>query len=372
MRSETIDQRTIDRALEGDKEAFGMLVRANGSRSLIVAERILRSPEDAISAARKFFVFTYTNLKKLRDLGIPELWLMQNLVRVCGDVLKEATKKGVAPPPCEFPKDLAEAGLLDTIGALRVAGGTSGALTAAKAAADTTSYADASAKADSRARAAQLVAKRREAVRRAIDCLPFLERTAVIFRDWDGTSYLEVAEILRVKQDDMRKLLTRGRKGVAEMLTPPGGFGQEALGGSESRTSLTAAAETPSSPGLPADSGAEGTAQLRQADSRGVAVSADAGVQTAPLDRKAARELSRRRAECKKLHDKIWLVAGGELGPSEIVSIMAHVRQCPECANLLRTASAVVEAIRDAATLEDKPLIAPEMLWREVEPLLVK
>ena len=287
MRSVSIDQNTIDRAMEGDNEAFGMLVRANGSRSLIVAERILRSPEEAVSAARKLFVFTYTNLKKLKDLGVLEMWLMQNLVRVCGEVLKEATKKGVALSQCEFPKDLATAGLLESVGAIDTAAGAPGALAAGAA--------------TSRAATAPVAAARREAVRKAIDCLPFLERTAVIFRDWDGMSYLEVADILRVKHDDVRKLLVRGRRGVAEMLKPT-------------------VSET----------------------------------------------------NCGRVRDKIWLLAGGEVGPTETVDILTHLRQCSACAESLRTASTVVEAIRDAAAPEDKPLIAPEMLWKEVEPLLVR
>ena len=297
MRSVPIDQGLIDRAIDGDKEAFAILVRATGSRSLIVAERILRSPDDAVSAARKLFVLAYRNLKKLKDLGVLELWLMQNLVRLCGESLKDAAKKGVAlPVECDSPRNLAEAGLLDTVGAADDAAGLPGTVGAV----DSTSSA-------SRAEA------RRGAVKKAVDCLPFLERTAVIFRDWDGISYLEVAEILRVKQDDLRKLLVRGRKHVADMLTPSG-----------------------------------------QADRE--------------VDKKAAQ----RRRECEKTHDRIWLFVGGEIGPVEQAGIITHLGQCPACKDVLRRASTVLEAIRDAAPLEDKPLIAPEMLWKEVEPLLAK
>jgi len=317
MRTVTIDQQIIDRAMEGDKEAFATLVRATGSRSLIVAERILRSPDDAVSAARKFFVLTYTNLKKLKNLGVLELWLMQNLVRVCGESIKEATKKGIALPQCEFPRNLATVGLLDSVGVVDAP----------------------------MAQAASLAARRRKTVQKAIDCLPFLERTAVIFRDWDGMSYLEVAEILRVKQDEMRKLLVRGRKAVAEMLTPQVCCEQKACGG----------AGAGASPGA-----ARAAVQNAPVDKK------------APADRKAARELARLKAECGKVHDKIWLLIGGEVGPMELVHVRTHLARCPECADTLRRASIVLEAIRDAAPLEDKPLIAPEMLWKEVEPLLVR
>ncbi len=334
MRSVPIDQGTIDRAIDGDKEAYATLVQARGSRSLIFAERILRSPEDAVTAARKLFVLAYINLKKLKDLGTVELWLMQNLVRLCGESLKEATKKGVAPPQCDFPKDLAVAGLLDSVGAVD----------AALIAGTAVPRADNAA----RAAAASLVATRRETVRKATDCLPFLERTAVIFRDWDGMSYLEVAEILRVKQDEMRKILVRGRKGVAEMLMPR--VGNEPRMGSEPRATR--------------DRMTPGNADARTAT--------QASVQGVAVDKKTARELARRHAECGKVHDKIWLLTGGEVGPMELEEVRTHLAQCPECTELLKTASIVLEAIRDAAPLEDNPLIAPEMLWKEVEPLLVK
>ncbi len=275
MQSTSIDQGTIDRAIDGDKEAYAALVRARGSRSLIVAERILRSPEDAVTAARKLFVLAHTNLKKLKELGAVEMWLMQNLVRLCGESLKEAPKKGNALlVECDLHKGLAEAGLLDTVGALDAVGGVPSAMASA-------------------------AVTRREVVGKAVDCLPFLERTAVIFRDWDGMSYLEVADILRVSHEDVRKLLVRGRKGVSEMLTPRAG-----------------------------------------------------------------------EVQCGKIRDKIWLLVGGEVGPTENAAILAHIGACPSCSGAVRSASIVLEAIRDAAPLEDKPLIAPEMLWKEVEPLL--
>jgi RNA polymerase sigma-70 factor (ECF subfamily) len=313
MGSVNVDQGIIDRAMHGDKEAFGILVRASGSRSLIVAERILRSPDEAISAARKLFVITYTNLKKLKDLGLLELWLMQTLVRVCGDTLKDATKRGVAlPAQCDFPMDLAVAGLLETVSAVDAANKTT------------------------------LAEARRETVRKAVDYLPFLERTAVIFRDWDGMSYLEVAQILRVKNDDVRKLLVRGRKGVAEMLAPQ--------------------AQTPADP-----------QPQFQADPRHHQSTPQiAGTGPRAVDKKTAREMARRLAECEKMRDKFWLFVGGEVDQSELMDVRAHLWECPECGDSLRRASIVLEAIRDAAPLEDKPLIAPEMLWQEIEPLLVR
>jgi RNA polymerase sigma-70 factor (ECF subfamily) len=327
MRRLSIDQRTIDRAIDGDKEAYATLVQARSPRFLIVAERILRSPEDAVSAAQKLFVLAYANLKKLKELGTVEMWLMQNLVRLCGESLKDATKKGRALlVECDFPKDLAEAGLLDTIGVVEAADRVSGAATSA--AAPQAAFLGAA--------SGSVAARRREAVRKAVDCLPFLERTAVIFRDWDGMSYLEVAEILRVKQDDMRKLLVRGRKGVAEMLAPRGGQSRETPAGSENRAAPDSVART-----------------------------------TIP-DKKTAREIARRLAECEKLQDKIWLLVGGEVGPTEQAVILTHVGACSACNDAVRRASIVLEAIRDAAPLEDKPLIAPEMLWKEVEPLLAR
>ncbi len=314
VRGVLIDQGIIERAMKGDKEAFSMLVRTTGSRALIVAERILRSPDDAVFAVSKLFVMAYSNLKKLKSLGLLEVWLMQNLVRVCSDSTKDLAKRGLAPEmECSYSESLAAAALLE------VSGVAERALPASEAQADLHARKEA----------------RRNAVRAAIDCLPFMERTATIFRDWDGISYLEVAEILRVKQDEMRDLLIRGRNGIATMLMAP-------------RESLAEPAKAAT------EKTSEGSDEKK------------------PKRRKAPRWLEKRRAECQKAQSRLWLFVGGEMGIKEQEELAIHMNQCGDCREYLRRASVTLEAIRDAAPLVDKPLVAPEMLWKEVEPLLAR
>jgi RNA polymerase sigma-70 factor (ECF subfamily) len=326
MRGVLIDQGVVERASKGDKEAFSLLVCSTGTRALIVAERILRSPEDAISAVSKVFVIAYSNLKKLKNLGLVELWLMQNLVRVCGDSIKDATKNGgVTDLECKFPESLAASASL--------------------ASADVPAVSEAAGpdwEADLRTRKEA----RREAVRNAVDRLPFLERTAIIFRDWDGISYLEVAEILRSKPDEVRKLLVRGRSGAAAMLMSQQSAAEPGTAGSSEpagdRCNVSARAGNPTS------------------ERRGMA------------GRWGLKLARKRQTECGKSMERLWLFVGGEMGQAEETELLHHVTQCAACWNYLKGTSIMLETIRDAAPLVEKPLIAPEMLWKEVEPLLLE
>jgi len=326
MRGVLIDRGVVERASKGDKEAFSLLVRSMGTRALIVAERILRSPEDAISAVSKLFVMAYSNLKKLKNLGLIELWLMQNLVRVCGDSIKDATKKGRAPElEYKFPESLAAAASLASVDAP----------TASECAGP-----------DRRDSLRNRKEARREAARNAVDRLPFLERTALIFRDWDGISYLEVAEIIRSKPEDVRKLLVRGRSSVAAMLmsqestAEPGTAKPSERAGGQSN--LLAKDGNPTS------------------ERRGVA------------GRWGLKRAGKRQTECGKSMERLWLFVGGEMGQAEETELLQHVTQCAACWNYLKGSSIMLETIRDAAPLVEKPLIAPEILWKEIEPLLLQ
>jgi len=268
--SSVIDERIIDRAIRGDKEAFSVIVRGSGDRTLVVAERILRSPEEAVFAVQRLFVTAFSSLNKLRGKGFLETWLLQMLVSVCGERLKAKDKKllgkGVVVPYAPYAGPAAIP-LADSI----------------ERAADRLSKLNA----------------RSKVVRRTVDELPFKERAAVMFRDWDGLSAIEVAEILRTSREDVRKLLINSRKTLMDKL------GNGKVGG-----------------------------------------------------------------KCGKKCDRLWLFVGGELGQTEQQDLISHLERCPACRDYLARASVVVEALREAAPVEQEPPIASDKLWKDLEPLL--
>ena len=73
----------VDRARQGDREAFGALTQVAGDRCMAIAFRILRDvslAEDAVQAA---FVAAWRELPDLRDPARFEPWLHRTLVRCC-------------------------------------------------------------------------------------------------------------------------------------------------------------------------------------------------------------------------------------------------------------------------------------------------
>jgi RNA polymerase sigma factor (sigma-70 family) len=73
----------VDRARQGDEEAFGALVRAVGGRCIFIAHRILRDADLAEDAVQVALVQVWRELPALRDLERFEAWLHRILVNAC-------------------------------------------------------------------------------------------------------------------------------------------------------------------------------------------------------------------------------------------------------------------------------------------------
>ena len=73
----------VDRARQGDEEAFGALVREVGDRCIFIAHRILRDADLAEDAVQMALVQVWRELPALRDLDRFEAWLHRILVNAC-------------------------------------------------------------------------------------------------------------------------------------------------------------------------------------------------------------------------------------------------------------------------------------------------
>ena len=73
----------VDRARQGDEEAFGALVREVGDRCIFIAHRILRDTDLAEDAVQTALVQVWRELPALRDLDRFEAWLHRILVNAC-------------------------------------------------------------------------------------------------------------------------------------------------------------------------------------------------------------------------------------------------------------------------------------------------
>lgn len=73
----------VERARQGDEEAFGALVRAVGDRCMAIAFRILRDVDLAEDAVQTAIVTAWRELPALRDPDRFEPWLHRMLVNAC-------------------------------------------------------------------------------------------------------------------------------------------------------------------------------------------------------------------------------------------------------------------------------------------------
>lgn len=73
----------VDRACQGDEEAFAALTGAVGDRCMAIAFRILRDVDLAEDAVQTSFVTAWRELRSLRDRDKFEAWLHRLVVNAC-------------------------------------------------------------------------------------------------------------------------------------------------------------------------------------------------------------------------------------------------------------------------------------------------
>ena len=73
----------VERAREGDHDAFTELVAVDSDRCYAIAYRILRDVERAQDAVQQAFMLVWRELPRLRDPARYEVWLHRLLVNAC-------------------------------------------------------------------------------------------------------------------------------------------------------------------------------------------------------------------------------------------------------------------------------------------------
>src|SRR4026208_788658 len=82
-RSVRVHRELVDRAKQGDEEAFDDLARQVGDRCMGIAHRILRDPHLAEDAVQAALVVAWRGLRTLRDPDRFEPWLHRILTNEC-------------------------------------------------------------------------------------------------------------------------------------------------------------------------------------------------------------------------------------------------------------------------------------------------
>jgi len=78
-----VQEALVDRAKQGDEEAFEALARLVGDRCMAIAIRILRDADLAEDAFQAAFITAWRELRTLRDSRLFEPWLHRILTHAC-------------------------------------------------------------------------------------------------------------------------------------------------------------------------------------------------------------------------------------------------------------------------------------------------
>jgi RNA polymerase sigma-70 factor (ECF subfamily) len=85
----------VERAIEGDHDAFSVLVRASLARLHAVASLILRDGDRAQDAVQDALVLAWRDMRALRDPEAWEPWLHRLTVRACYGLARRERRRTV-------------------------------------------------------------------------------------------------------------------------------------------------------------------------------------------------------------------------------------------------------------------------------------
>lgn len=176
---EASDFELLQRARDGDHNAFSTLMRRHEQQIFSLAFRMLGNRTDALDATQDTFINVFRRSEAFRGDSAFSTWLYRIGVNACKDLLR---KKARAPIPQEFEAEEAPAGSADDVGD-RVASNTD--------------------------------------LARALSQLPDEYREAVVMFDLGGVPYDEIARVTGTALGTVKSRISRGRRRLAEILEQP-------------------------------------------------------------------------------------------------------------------------------------------------------
>jgi len=190
------DHELVARAVEGDGEAFGLIVRRHQDRLYNVVYRLLGSAEDAQDALQEVFLKAFENLKGFRGTSSLYTWLFRIAVNTA---LSHRRKRRREP-------------LATGLGPGNAGTGPSG---------DDAPGLDPADRSASTNPAEPMMAAETEAlIQGAIGALDDDHRAVVVLRDIQHCDYHEIAEILGVPTGTVKSRLHRARLVLRDRLRP--------------------------------------------------------------------------------------------------------------------------------------------------------
>lgn len=185
------NEETVRRAQNGDRAAFGALVREFGPRAVNLAHQLVGNRELAGEVAQEALVKAWTNLKQLKAEAAFYPWLARIVVNQARNQFRTRSRRPASAS--DIGSDLS----LDD-GGLKVSGRVNDEI-------------------EPPLKAAQLQ-ELRGALDKAMNELPFNYKTALVMFTQDGLSHAEIAASLEIPEETARWRVHQARKMLREKL----------------------------------------------------------------------------------------------------------------------------------------------------------
>ena len=188
----------VKSAKKGSMDAFESLVRANETKIYNICLRMLANKEDALDASQETFIKAYKNMGKFDERSKFSTWLYRIAVNTSLDMLrKNSSQKTVSMDETrdnslsEYEKTPSNEGNPEDI---------------------------------------TLEKEGKKQILTAVGKLSEEYKTAIVLRDLQGLSYIEISQITAVPEGTVKSRIARGRKVLREILV---GEGQMLLKGGD-------------------------------------------------------------------------------------------------------------------------------------------
>lgn len=175
------DPELLNRASEGDEEAFAELMQRHEDRVFSLALRMMNDRSDALDATQETFITVFRRAESFRGDSAFSTWLYRIAVNTCMDLLRKRSRSAL--PGAEEDE--------------------SGASVASAPSPEDT-------------------AVLRIDLARALRALQEDYREAVLLHDVGGVPYEEIAVLSGVAVGTVKSRISRGRRKLAELMEQPG------------------------------------------------------------------------------------------------------------------------------------------------------
>lgn len=189
MSDREIDLQLVERVLEGDKRAFGLLVEKYRRKVIRLLSRMVRNADDLEDIAQETFIKAYKALPQFRGDAAFYTWLYRIAVNTAKNHLATRGKamRTISEQAINDDDEPDERLVAQEIGTPET----------------------------------ELLSKQVAiAVNEAVDALPEELRQAITLREIEGMSYEEIAEFMQCPIGTVRSRIFRAREAIAGKLRP--------------------------------------------------------------------------------------------------------------------------------------------------------